>query len=164
MKNLRARRSIRGRKHFRCRSRLRRTRPGPFRNFAGHCPDTSTNRRGQKQDFQRVNDFEWYQNGIALRASKTRRPTRAGYRTANWTIASATTAPAKTASTSQREIPRFRLRSCRTWLESPGIAWARSACTSIAPSNSGVLADSAVNSGARLNFWRVMALMLPLGI
>jgi len=160
-KNLRARRSIRGRKRFRCRSRLRRTRPGPFRNFAAHCPDTSTNCRRQKQDFQRVSDFAWFQDGIALQASKARRPTRAGYRTANWTNASAATAPAKIASTSQREIPRFRFRSCRTCPESPGTAGARCAYCSIVPANSGLPADSAVNSGTRLNFWCLMALILP---
>jgi hypothetical protein len=39
------------------------------------------------------------------------------------------------------------------------MAWARCAYTSIVPSNPAV-SDSAVNSGTRLNFWRVMALML----
>jgi hypothetical protein len=74
VKNHRARRSIRGREYFRRRSRLGGTRPGAFRNFAGHCPDTSTNHRGQKQNFQRINDFAGFKNGVAHQASKEGQP------------------------------------------------------------------------------------------
>jgi hypothetical protein len=51
VKNFRARRALRRRENFRIRHVRRGRFACAFRNFAGHCPDTSTNACTQKQNF-----------------------------------------------------------------------------------------------------------------
>jgi hypothetical protein len=76
----------------------------------------------------------------------------------------ATTAPAKIASTSHREMPWFRFRSCRTCAErptAPGILRADFSRTASAPP---ISAGRVTSSETRTELWRFMPPILSLAI